>query len=324
MPTRAFEAAHATTDKNRCKVRTRHCLPRRHGVGLRSLDAPPAHQSRLPQLDASVRVLYVAPPRFALTSRFRPRRLASSHLPSAPKRITRDLWEVGERLWVLQPLLPAPNRSLYRVAARRTDAWLGGRVLASMRVLEFLQPLLWSYSPLSGRLVAQLSGRALIYDVVDDYSALEHYRNRATNSDLVALDSELTSEADLVFATSQGLYDQRSRLNAHCLRVGNAADIELFAQSRTTDGVAPELVGVPDPIILFHGTLSSQKLDTALILELAARRPEWSFVLIGPETDNSARRALAGVPNVFLLGRRNQADPRPSWQVQPPLSFPIA
>src|SRR5215207_11472038 len=68
---------------------------------------------RLPKVDSPVRVLYVAPPRFALSGRLgHQSRLRRRCLPEGQR--SDGLWtqRIGDRLWVLQPLLPVPNRLL--------------------------------------------------------------------------------------------------------------------------------------------------------------------------------------------------------------------
>ena len=72
---------------------------------------------------------------------------------------------------------------------------------------------------------------------------------------------------------------------------------------------------------MFTGAVVATKLDLAFLTDLAAARPDWSLVLVGPvgagdpATDVSA---LAAAPNVHLLGprrygicRRCCAAPRP-------------
>jgi glycosyltransferase involved in cell wall biosynthesis len=262
---------------------------------------------RLPSIAAAARVLYVSPPRWILSGRLAAR--ARLRRPALPERPVRDgPWtkRVGERLWVLQPPLPVPSRLARRLAPRLLDAWTLALTRRTMRRLGFARPCLWTYTPLAARLLGRLRERLVVYDVVDHYPALPAYANAPK---VAALDAALTEAADLVFVTSRTLYDERRDRAARCRLVGNAADIEHFARARGGNlALPPALDAVPQPLIGFHGSLSGYKLDLALLRELAVRRPEWSLVLVGPETDPQARRALAGFANVHLLGPVSHAD----------------
>jgi glycosyltransferase involved in cell wall biosynthesis len=146
-----------------------------------------------------------------------------------------------------------------------------------------------------------------VYDVVDDYAALTHYR-RLLGEDVDRLDREATVAADLVFVTSKRLARQRRPLNGRCVEVGNAADVRLFATARSNPPRPADLGVATGPVVCFHGTLSAQKLDGGLLARVAARRPGWTFVLLGHEPDRSARKQLGGLDNVRLLGLRPQQE----------------
>ena len=257
--------------------------------------------SRLPTLDSDVRVLYVAPPRFAFSERVRRTQLQPASLRRTGTGLGHGLWRVDERLWVLQLRMPVPNRTALRLARRAYCDWLGRRAAAAAGRLGMSNAVAWSYSPLGELVLRHLDRRATVYDVVDDYAALVHYQ-RLLRGDAERLDREATIDADLVFVTSARLGRPRRRLNARCLEVGNAADVSLFAGARQSLPRPADLGDASRPIVCFHGTLSEQKLDAQLLARLAARRPEWTFLLLGHEPDRSARARLAGLDNVRLLG----------------------
>lgn len=257
--------------------------------------------SRLPSLARDVRVLYVAPPRFVLSEQVRGAQLGRVRLRRSGTRLGQGLWQVDERLWVLQPRIPLSNKAALRRARAAYCRWLGRRVATAARRLRMARPVIWSYSPLGELLLGGLRPRARVYDVVDDYGALAHYR-RLLEGDAGRLDRDATAAADLVFVTTARLARQRRKLNDRCVEVGNAADVRLFASARASQPSPPDLGAAPGPLVCFHGTLSSQKLDAALLARLAARRPEWTFVLLGHEPDRSARAQLGRLDNVRLLG----------------------
>jgi glycosyltransferase involved in cell wall biosynthesis len=261
---------------------------------------------RLPRADRAVRVLYVSPPRFALSGTLTRRarivrpRLEEEQVPDGPFTT-----RIGDRLWVIQPPLPGPNRLLRRRTPKLLDAWTRALVVAAMRRLRFASPLLWSYTPLAAPLVGRMGERAVCYDVVDDYPTVPQYASLGEH--VRSWDRWLTEHADVVFTASPTLHEQRSTLSRRCHFVGNATNVELFARVQSTEFARPnDMAGVHGPVIGFHGAVASYRLDLGLICELSRRRPEWSFVLIGPVEDQEAVERLAGVPNVHLLGARPQ------------------
>jgi glycosyltransferase involved in cell wall biosynthesis len=252
---------------------------------------------RLPQVDQRVRVLYVAPPRF-FARRFDASRVAGASRPS--------LWTsaVAERVWVVQPMIPLPHRLLRRLAPNRIDALMIGVARRAARRLGFSSPCVWSYTPLYASHDGAFDEKFLVYDVVDDYAAMPYYR-RSVGARVADLDSRLTRRADLVFVVNEYLLEQRRQWNPRCHLVGNAGDVRGFAEARSSHPAPPDVVTIPRPRIGFHGTLTGDKLDVPLVTELARRRCEWSFVLVGPEKDRGVRRELGDLPNVHFLGPRD-------------------
>jgi glycosyltransferase involved in cell wall biosynthesis len=247
-----------------------------------------------------VRVLYVAPPRFALA-----RWLRRSRLGRAPRGERDGLFtrRVGERLWVLQLPLPVPNGFARARAGRLLDGALVALTRRTLRRLGFRAPVLWSYTPLAERMRGRLGEGLVCYDVVDDYKSQPNYR--ALGPVVAAQDERLTRDADIVLTTSRRLLEERSLLNPNTHLLGNAADVELFATAREQADRRPaELAALTPPVIGFHGAIAAYKLDLALLAELARRRRDWQFVLVGPAVDEEAPAALEGEPNVHLLGRR--------------------
>jgi glycosyltransferase involved in cell wall biosynthesis len=87
----------------------------------------------------------------------------------------------------------------------------------------------------------------------------------------------------------------------------NVADTDLFSRALEEGPVDPALAALPGPRIVFTGAIVATKLDVELLLELARRRPDWTFALVGPigagdpSTDVSL---LEQEPNLHLLGLR--------------------
>lgn len=236
-----------------------------------------------------------------------------------PMRIMSDgVARRGESLYVADSynpfwvgLLPRQNR-LRDFASYDLKTLFLKRFLARHDIED---PIVWVYHPGYAEAVERLPRKLLVYDCVDNYAAFPTYRDDADW--LMAREEKLCKEADLVFTTSQALYEDRAPYNpenTHLVHnVGDAEHFEKALLPETT--VAPELRDLEGPVIGFVGAVSDYKLDTSWLLHAAEARPNWNFVVIGPQgradpsTDVSK---LEATPNIHLLGRRDY-DVLPSY-----------
>jgi len=122
-------------------------------------------------------------------------------------------------------------------------------------------------------------------------------------------EADVMRRVDQVFIHSPGLWEKKARFATHAQRIPNGVDFAAFA----ADAPEPEeLRSIPRPRVGYIGVLR-RFLDMPLMLTLARRHPEWSFVIVGPPRalgeDADAHRALGQLPNVHLLGAR------PVWEL---------
>jgi glycosyltransferase involved in cell wall biosynthesis len=256
--------------------------------------------SWLPRVDPSVRVLFVAPPRFYFRRRSP---VGTGRDGIDPIAVRPGLQAVDERLWVVQPALPLPNRTL-RTLSRATVSKITVRATRrAIRTLAIRRPILWAYGPAVEPIVRAVQPAGLCYDVVDDYLSLPNYgRNRDR---LEAAEHRLLTAADVVLTTTQSLADRCARLNSNCHVLGNAADVDAFAVSSEMRPPV-DLARLPRPWIGFHGALTEYKLDLDLINSVARQRPDWTFVFVGPVREPAVRRALTDCENIVFLGLRSR------------------
>ncbi len=136
------------------------------------------------------------------------------------------------------------------------------------------------------------------YHIVDEYSF--------SPSELPLTDQEiqLIKRVDQVFIHSPALLERKGHFNPNTLFVPNGVDYRAFA---TQQEEPADLRAIPHPRIGYIGVIKGQ-LDLKLLLELATRHVEWSFVFVGPR--NSLGRdallvdELSELPNVHFLGHK--------------------
>jgi GT2 family glycosyltransferase/glycosyltransferase involved in cell wall biosynthesis len=130
----------------------------------------------------------------------------------------------------------------------------------------------------------------VVYDCMD-------YRGSASSHRQELLDAEdrLLAEADLLVVSSLFLEDQAGRHNPRRLLLRNGCDygrvVRLAGRRRPGDGIRP--------VIGYCGTLTSP-FDADVLAQLAARRPDWDFVVVGSTSTDDIARLIAR-PNITLL-----------------------
>lgn len=143
-------------------------------------------------------------------------------------------------------------------------------------------------------LARQLGGR-VIYDCMDH---LAGFATESRNED----ERRLMAAADLVVVTSATLEREARKHAKNVVVIRNGCDYEHFAKTPRAGG--------PRKVIGYYGAISDW-LDIALVAQLAKRRPEWDFLLIG-STWGADVLPLAELANVVLPGEKPYAE-LPDW-----------
>lgn len=140
-----------------------------------------------------------------------------------------------------------------------------------------------------------------IYDYVDEIEAFPGNRLQ------VALDHEqLVRKATLVVTTAERLYQQVLPTRPDALLCPNGVDIDHFIKVRAQGTPLPDdlipILKIGKPIIGYYGALA-RWFDYDLLKAVAQKRPDLSFVLIGPDYDHSiSPSGLLRIENVYWLG----------------------
>lgn len=228
------------------------------------------------------------------------------------RRIFKRLWKglrfprrVHRNIWVWSPILlpfngvamiQRLNRALLRIGVFAWTRWLGMR-----------RPWLWTYNPLTARLLRTDKWPTVVYHCVDEIKAQPGMPVQV----LELAENALIERADVIFVTSVTLEASRKKINSQTYYLSNVADFGHFAKAMSDETVIPgDLEAIPEPRIGFIGAISGYKIDFELLRFVAERHPEWSIVMIGevgegdPWTDPSM---LNGMANIHLLGPRPYA-----------------
>ncbi len=227
---------------------------------------------------------------------------------------------VERRLWVASPLVRPRwstradiflNRTLFRRQMRRT-------------LQRFPRSIAWAYSPYAVHLLPFVEPELVVYHAVDDLSAVPG----ADRAALREAEAQLMARADLVLCTVRPLLEKAKRIGADAHLLPNVADFKHFSrgEERTPSTRLSHVRSLPRPRILFSGNLTPHKVDFALLDHLAAERPGWQFILVGPPWEGAdppaELRRLRKRPNVHFTGHVDYEDLPPYLHAADALLIP--
>ncbi|WP_343628260.1 glycosyltransferase [Roseateles sp.] len=161
--------------------------------------------------------------------------------------------------------------------------------------------LVWLYTPMALPLIAGMQPRAIVYDCMDELSAFKN-----APAQLRQRENALMAAADLVLCGGPALYEARRGQHPHLHCLPSAVDAAHFAPPRP--GAAPaletraaELQGhIPHPRLGFFGVID-ERMDLALVTEIADQRSDWQLIMVGPVV-KIGEAALPRRPNLHWLG----------------------
>jgi UDP-galactopyranose mutase len=170
-----------------------------------------------------------------------------------------------------------------------------------LRELRSNAPALWYYTPAALEFSNHLTGPPVIYDCMDELSVF-----LGADPRLPAQERALLRRADLVFTGGQSLYAAKRRHHENVHVFPSGVDIDHFRPARGAQRDPEDQRGIAHPRLGFYGVID-ERLDYALLTDLAAMRPDWQFVLVGPVVKVDPA-ALPRAGNIHYLGAKQYAD----------------
>jgi len=190
---------------------------------------------------------------------------------------------------------------------QRINISLNSMILGKiMKRLNFDNPIFWFYDPEGVGYLKRFKPRLVCYDCVSEYSTMPFYSSARRKKRLKRLESELIKISDIVFTTSDPLFEEKKKFNSNTYLVRNVGDFKHFNQICNKNLRIPEdIINIPKPILGFVGAVDSYTLDFELINYISKENPDWSIVIIGPKL-HSCRKKAEGPKgeNIYYLGRK--------------------
>ncbi|GGK18441.1 glycosyl transferase [Deinococcus malanensis] len=160
---------------------------------------------------------------------------------------------------------------------------------------------LWVYSPMELPVASHLSPRITVYDCMDELANF-----KGASSELRRREASLFQQADVVFTGGHRLYEAKCLQHSNVFPFPSSVDVGHFAQARTDLADPADQAALARPRLGFYGVID-ERFDIDLIGEVARRRPEWHFVLLGPVVKIDEAELPRG-ENLHYLGQKKYAD----------------
>ncbi|MDR9768939.1 hypothetical protein [Acetomicrobium sp.] len=167
----------------------------------------------------------------------------------SPKMVRGDLW-VWSPLLIPFHRLNIITKINYTILNRWLHYWL--------RKLKFKPRLLWTYNPITMKLLDTTRFDIIVYHCVDEIKE----QPGMPYETIKEAEEKLVSTADIIFVTSQSLLETRKQLNSRTYYFPNVADYDHFSKAMLNSTAVPDdLDNIPKPRIGFVGA----KVDIKLI-----------------------------------------------------------
>lgn len=163
------------------------------------------------------------------------------------------------------------------------------------------RPVLWFYSPRMWRFARHVQASAVVYDCMDELANF-----RFAPADLKRDEAALMAAADVVFTGGYSLYEARADRHDNIHPFPSGVDAAHFARARQGLPDPADQAALPHPRLGFYGVID-ERLDLPLIGRVAAARPGWQIVMLGPLAKISAAD-LPRAPNIHWLGQKRYED----------------
>ncbi len=176
------------------------------------------------------------------------------------------------------------------------------RLLSSMIETHGIQEfILWYYTPMAREFTSGLKPAATVYDCMDELSAFAGAPPELRNHELA-----LFQETDLVFTGGASLYRSKRTQHSSVHLFPSSVDVPHFSRARIPQPEPEDQAHIPFPRLGYAGVID-ERMDLGLLRDLAAARPDWQFVLLGPVVKIDAS-LLPKSENIHYLGLKNYSD----------------
>jgi glycosyltransferase involved in cell wall biosynthesis len=156
----------------------------------------------------------------------------------------------------------------------------------------------WYYSPMAMSFSGNHMPKITIYDCMDELSAFKN-----APKELIDMEKKLLKNADVVFTGGHCLYEAKKNLHENIYPFPSSIEKEHFQKARHISQEPKDQVNIKGKKIGFYGVID-ERFDIELIGNIAAAKPEWQIILLGPVVKIDPE-ALPKNDNIHYLGSKS-------------------
>ncbi len=158
----------------------------------------------------------------------------------------------------------------------------------------------WYYTPMALTFTAHAQPAITVYDCMDELSAFA-----GAPPGLREAERALLARADVVLTGGRSLYLAKRDLHPNVHEFPSSVDVAHFGKARQPCADPADQAGIPGPRIGFFGVID-ERFDRELVGRVAALRPDWHFVMLGPVVKIDPA-SLPQAANLHYLGSKSYA-----------------
>ncbi|MDJ1506147.1 glycosyltransferase family 1 protein [Xanthocytophaga agilis] len=208
---------------------------------------------------------------------------------------TQEIVSFNERnennLWVITPQFPA---TLSHTEARQEQENILKTLIEKYRIEDYVA---WYYTPMALAFGQNLTPKVTIYDCMDELSAF-----KGAPPELLEWEQQLLQKADIVYTGGLSLYEAKRDRHPFVRAFPSSIDKDHFAKAHRAVEPADQAT-IEAPKFGFYGVID-ERFDIDLLRDLAERRPDWHFIIIGPVVKIDPA-TLPQNPNIHYLGMKS-------------------
>lgn len=205
---------------------------------------------------------------------------------SAPRL---HVYKDGANLYVATPHIPHGSGEV------EVNATMKELLTEMMESYEIAHYLSWYYSPMHLKHSYHLTPVVSVYDCMDQLANFKF-----APKELPLLEQSLINKVDLVFTGGFSLYEAKRHLHRKVYPFPSSVDTAHFATGRAVRKDPADQASIPFPRFGYAGVID-ERIDIEMLDQVAAQRPEWNFVMVGPIVKIDPA-SLPKRPNIFYLG----------------------
>ncbi len=161
------------------------------------------------------------------------------------------------------------------------------------RQLKFEKPILWLDRVHGFDFEYFQKNSFVVYDLVDEILAFGRVRNDRM---LLELENQVLKRADILLSSSQTMMERKIKQSSRegkSLFLPNGVDCSRFS-------IETGKVTQQNPTIGFIGHISKRSINYNLVQSVAAARPDWTLLFVGPGTEEDKNALKEGYPNIVI------------------------